>query len=127
MKNIIRFIGFFVALFFATTMSAQSNWAPTGSKTDTGGGTTTPTSYSTKAYVSFGDNAIISIYQGPINYQAYVKKTPESPWTLVAAQSNVMGSSTTDADVIIKQPDSYQLRIVVSFPSTASFDVFFSN
>ena len=113
MKNLIRFVGFIMALFFATSMSAQSNWAPTGSKTTTDPNGGLVTAAGSQEYVSTMDNAVIDVMAGAeASYAVYIQKLPDQEWQFVQS-GRITGTSSTQ-DVVVNQPGSYGLRIILS-------------
>lgn len=120
MKNLIRFFGFFLALFLATTLSAQTNTSPTGSK-GASANPTGPTAGGAKEYVSTMDNAVIDILPGQAaSYAVYIKKQPEGEYFLVESR-NVMGTSSPQ-DAMVNQPGSFSLKIIVnSYGHTVTF------
>jgi hypothetical protein len=114
MKNLIRFFGFALALFLTTSLSAQSNWAPTGSKTtgtDPNGGLVTASG--AQQYDSTMDNAVIDVVAGAeARYAVYIQKIPDQEWQFV--QSGMITGTASTQDLVINQPGSYGLRVVLA-------------
>jgi hypothetical protein len=126
MKKLIRFFAFFLALSAAAGLSAQTSefFAPTKNS---------GTQPVTKEYISMNDYAVIDILEGSISYQVYIKKEPEAAWMLVDARSNISSgdpnsdAGSSDADVMIEQPDSYQLRVIVASQCDACATLIFKS
>jgi hypothetical protein len=107
MKNIIRFAGFVLALFFAANLSAQTT-APIKAS-------------SSQQFVSSSDNVTIDVIQGPVSYWVYVQKLPEAPMTLV------VGHRDTHQDATYSFPGSYRIQVILSTNTVTSANVIFND
>jgi hypothetical protein len=130
MKNpLIRLAGFALAALLNGQLQAQTvadnSAANAQSNNDlyTAGHSTTTAALArkttvTREFTSENDLAVIDIRQGTVNYQVYVRKSPDGPWMLVDTKTGLRDGAQTENgtkdDVVVSHPDSYMLKIMLT-------------